>query len=94
MDLNMVIEQVGRERGIDRSVLVETLEAALKTAAKKVFGEERDIEAQFNEDSGHIQLFMVASVVEDVENPYRELSLEAAHAADLLDDHVQVHHFT
>ena len=82
MDLNMVIEQVGRERGIDRSVLVETLEAALKTAAKKVFGEERDIEAQFDEDSGHIQLFMVASVVEDVENPYRELSLAAAHAAD------------
>ena len=39
MSLNQVIEQVGRERGIDHSVLVETLEAALKTAAKRVFGE-------------------------------------------------------
>ena len=44
MNLNAVIEQVGRDRGIERAVLVETLEAALKTAAKKVFGEQRDID--------------------------------------------------
>lgn len=78
MNLNMVIEQVGRERGIDRSVLIETLEAALKTAAKKVFGEERDIEAQFNEDSGDIELFLIITVADDIENPYREITVEQA----------------
>ncbi len=78
MDLNMVIEQVGRERGLDRAVLVETLEAALKTAAKKVFGEERDIEAQFNEDSGDIELFLIITVADVVENPYREITVEEA----------------
>ncbi len=78
MDLNMTIEQVGRERGIDRSVLVETLEAALKTAAKKVFGEERDIEAQFNEDSGDIELFLIITVAEEIDNPYREITVEQA----------------
>lgn len=78
MNLNAVIEQVGRDRGLDREVLVETLEAALKTAAKKVFGEQRDIEAQFNEDLGEIELFLIITVADDVENPYREISTEAA----------------
>lgn len=74
----MVIEQVGRERGLDRAVLVEMLEAALKTAAKKVFGEERDIEAQFNEDTGDIELFLIITVADEVENPYREVSVDQA----------------
>jgi N utilization substance protein A len=64
MSLNMVIEQVSRDRGLDRSVLVEALEAALKTAAKRVFGELRDIEAQFNEETGEIDLFLIITVAE------------------------------
>lgn len=78
MNLNTVIGEVGRERNIDRSVLIETLEAALKTAAKKVFGEQRDIEAQFNEETGDIELFLIITVAETVENPYREISVEQA----------------
>jgi len=78
MNLNAVIEQVSRDRGIDRAILVETLEAALKTAAKKVFGEQRDIEAQFNEDTGIIELFLVITVADEVENGYREITVEAA----------------
>jgi N utilization substance protein A len=78
MNLNTVIGEVGRERNIDRSVLIETLEAALKTAAKKVFGEQRDIEAQFNEETGDIELFLIITVADTVENPYREISVEQA----------------
>ena len=78
MSLNMVIEQVSRERGIDRSIHIETLEAALKTAAKKVFGEERDIEAQFNEEEGDIELFLIITVADEIENPYRDISLSMA----------------
>ncbi len=78
MNLNAVIEQVGRERSIDRNILVETLEAALKTAAKKVFGEQRDIEAQFNEETGDIELFLIITVADTIENPYREITVEQA----------------
>jgi N utilization substance protein A len=78
MNLNMVIEQVGRDRGIDRTVLVETLEAALKTAAKKVFGEQRDIEAQFNEETGDIELYLIITVAEVIENEAREITVEQA----------------
>jgi N utilization substance protein A len=72
------IESLGRDRGIDREVLVETLEAAMKTAAKKVFGEQRDIEAQFNEETGDIDLFLIVVVADEVENPYREITVEEA----------------
>jgi N utilization substance protein A len=78
MNLNAVIEQVGRERSIDRNILIETLEAALKTAAKKVFGEQRDIEAQFNEESGDIELFLIITVADTIANPYREITVEQA----------------
>lgn len=78
MNLNAVLEQVGRDRGLDRAVLVDTLETALKTAAKRVFGEQRDIEAQFNEETGEIELFLIIMVADDVENRYREISVAEA----------------
>ncbi len=78
MNLLSEIEQLGRDRGIDREILIETLEAAMKTAAKKVFGEQRDIEAQFNEDNGDIDIFLIVVVADDIENEFREITLEQA----------------
>src|SRR5690554_6493815 len=76
MDLNTVIEQVGRDKGIDRETLIETLEAAILTAARRTYGPQREIEAQFNEDSGEVELFQIVTVNNNVENPYREVSTE------------------
>ncbi len=44
-NLNMVIEQVGKDKGIDKKVLVQTLEQAILTAAKRAFGQNRELEA-------------------------------------------------
>ncbi|MBP8196609.1 MAG: transcription termination/antitermination protein NusA [Deltaproteobacteria bacterium] len=63
-NLSMVLEQVGKDKGIDKKVLVQTLEQAIMTAAKKVFGLERELEAQFNEDSGQVDLFQVCIVTD------------------------------
>lgn len=80
MKLFEQIEQICRERGIDREVLVETIEAAMKAAAKKVFGEQREIEADFNEDTGEIDLrfILIVSDEDEVESPQREITLEQA----------------
>lgn len=80
MKLFEQIELICRERGIDREVLIDTIEAAMKAAAKKVFGEQREIEAEFNEDSGEVDLrfILIVSDDEDVENPQREITLEQA----------------
>lgn len=63
-NLSMVLEQVGKDKGIDKKVLVQTLEQAILTAAKKVFGLERELEAQFNEETGQVDLFQVCIVTE------------------------------
>lgn len=76
MDLDSVIDQVGRDKGIERETLIDTLEAAIQTAARKTYGSEREIEAEYDEDSGQIDLYQVVTVNEDVENPYREASVE------------------
>ncbi|MBN1946575.1 MAG: transcription termination/antitermination protein NusA [Bradymonadales bacterium] len=76
--LNQVIDQIVKDKGIDKQTLIETVEAAIKTAAKRAFGDQRDIEAQYNEESGSVELFQVINVMEQVENPFREISPETA----------------
>ena len=60
-NLNMVIDQVGKDKNIDRKILVQTLEQAILTAAKKSFGQHREMEAQYNEDTGAVDLFLIVS---------------------------------
>lgn len=80
MNLNSVIDQISKEKGIEREVLIETLEAAILTAAKRTFGGQREIEAQYNEDKGQVELFQIITIVEDddVDNEFRELTVEEA----------------
>ena len=80
MDLKLsdVIRQVGSEKGVDQSVLIETLEVAIATAAKRVFGQQREIEAYYNEELDEVELFQILQVAETIENPYRDITLEDA----------------
>ena len=77
--LDMVLEQVGRDKNIDKSVLIQALEQAILTAAKRTFGMNREMEAKFNTDSGSVDLFLIINVVEDDAIEGREISLEDAH---------------
>ena len=74
-DLNFLIEQVGRDKGIDRQVIIEALEDAMLKASKKRYGLQKDIEARFNEELGEVELFQFKTVVEQVEDPDLEISL-------------------
>ncbi|MDD5308402.1 MAG: transcription termination factor NusA [Deltaproteobacteria bacterium] len=75
--LNMILEQVSRDKGIDKAVLVEAVEAAILTAAKRTFGQDRELEARYNEETGVVDLFQYMTVVEDVVEPDRELTAAA-----------------
>jgi len=81
-DLNRVIEQVGKDKGIDKDVIVEAIEAAMLTASRKKFGTKKDIEAQFNPDVGEVELFQFQTVVETVEDPDNEISMKEARDLD------------
>jgi N utilization substance protein A len=86
-DLNRVIEQVSKEKGMDRSVIIEALESAMLSAARRTFGQKR-IEAKFNPDIGEVELFEIKMVVETVKDP--ETEVEFATARNTLDPEAQV----
>jgi N utilization substance protein A len=81
-DINRVVEQVSRDKGIDREVLIKALEEALKSAAKKKFGNKMDIEVQYNNDTGEIEVFQFKDVTEEVIEPALEISLEEGRKLD------------
>ncbi|MGE0787114.1 MAG: transcription termination factor NusA, partial [Sandaracinaceae bacterium] len=78
MSLQNIIDQVSKEKGIDADVLVETMEQAIVTAAKRTFGVNRELEAHFNHDTGNVDLYQFMTVVEEVDDPEREISLADA----------------
>jgi N utilization substance protein A len=74
LSLQHIIDQVSREKGIDAKILVETMEQAILTAAKRTFGPNRELEARYNEEIGQVDLFQYMTVVDDVSDPEREIS--------------------
>jgi N utilization substance protein A len=78
IDLGSIVEQVAQEKGIDKQVLIETMEAAILKAAQAAFGPNRELEARYNGDTGNIDLFQYMTVVEDVADPEREIALDVA----------------
>ena len=74
LKLSDVIKQVVNEKGVDRNELLGILETAISTAAKRIFGQERVIEAQYNPDLDEIELFQILQIVEEVENPYHDIT--------------------
>jgi N utilization substance protein A len=81
-DLKRVVEQVSRDKGIDRRVLIKALEEALRSAARKKFGSKMEIEVQYNEESGEIEVFQFKEVAEVVTEPALEISLEEGRKLD------------
>jgi len=81
-DLKRTIDQISRDKGIDRQVLIGTLEEAIKSAARKKFGNRFDLEVAFNEEIGEVEVFQFKEVVEDVQNEDLEISLEEAGKLD------------
>jgi N utilization substance protein A len=81
LDLKRIIEQVGKDKGIKKEVIVEALEKALVTAARRSYGQEREIEGQFNEATGEMELFEFKTVV-DAPALASEIGMEEARLHD------------
>lgn len=77
-NLRHVIDQVSQEKGIDPRILVEATEQAILTAAKRTFGANRELEARFNNETGSVDLFQYMTVVDSVDDPELQVSVEDA----------------
>ena len=75
VDLNRVIEQVSKEKGIDKTIVINAVEEMMHSAARRTFGPDRKIESRFNTEIGEIELFEIKTVVETVANPLSEATL-------------------
>jgi N utilization substance protein A len=81
-DIKQIVDQVSRDKGIDRDILIKALEEALKSGARKKYGNQIDIEAQYNEEIGEIEVFQFKEVVEEITEPDLQLSLEEGRKLD------------
>ncbi len=81
-EIKRVIEQVSRDKGIERHVLVKALEEALKSAARKKYGPKIDIEVQYSEESGELEVFQFKEVAETIEDDMLQISVEEGRKLD------------
>ncbi|PLY01518.1 MAG: transcription termination/antitermination protein NusA [Desulfuromonas sp.] len=81
-NLNHIIDQVVKDKGIDRDVLIEALESAVLSAANKKFRNTRDLEAHYNEEIGEVEVFEFVTVVEEVVDSYKEIDIDEAREID------------
>ena len=82
INLNHIIDQVVKDKGIDREVLVEALEAAVLSAANKKYRNTRELEAHYNDEAGEVEVFEFVTVVDEVQNSYQEIDLSEAREID------------
>ncbi|HPX61516.1 MAG TPA: transcription termination factor NusA [Deltaproteobacteria bacterium] len=82
ISLKHAIEQIVKEKGIDRQIVLEAMEQAVLTAANKKYRNSRDLEAHYNPETGEVELFEFVTVVEEVEDSYKEISLDEAREID------------
>ncbi len=82
INLKHAIEQLVKEKGIDRQVVLEAMEQAVLTAANKKYRNTRDLEAHYNHETGEVELFEFVTVVEEVQDSYKEICLDEAREID------------
>jgi len=91
--ITQTIEQISKEKNIDPKVIIDALEDAMVAASRKYYKTNEDINARFDPETGMVEIFAVKRVVELVENPSLEISIEEAKQIDEsleLDDTVEM----
>jgi len=82
LELKRVIDQVSRDKGINKEVLISTLVEAIASAAKKKLGLKKEIEVNYNEELGEIEVFEFKEVVDKVKDPNTQVSFEEGKKLD------------
>lgn len=81
VEMLQVADAVAREKSVDRELVLDAMEQALKTAARRTYGN-KALACSIDRHSGTIHLFHVVTVVEDVEDEENELTLDEGKLRD------------
>jgi len=85
VNLNLILDQVAKDKGIERATLVAILEEAIAMAAKKHFGLERALKAHYDDEKGKVDLFQVLTIVAEpteeapIPDPVNMVPVSVAH---------------
>jgi len=80
--LKREIDQIAKDKGIDKRTIISALEEAMKQAARRKFGLEKEIEARFNPETSEIELFEFREVVEVITDRDAHITLANAKKLD------------
>ncbi|MCR5034731.1 MAG: transcription termination factor NusA [Clostridia bacterium] len=81
-DFMDAINDLVKEKGITKDVIMEAIESALVSAYKKNYGTAANVRAEMNEETGDVEVLMQKDVVEEVEDDATQISLEEAQEID------------
>ena len=82
LELKKAIDQISKDKGLDRDMLIDTLEDAVRTSVIRKYGENIDVEVSYNDETGDIQVHQFKIVVDEVYDPDSEIALEGARELD------------
>src|SRR5450759_1422128 len=78
LELLQIADAVAREKSIDRGIVIAAMEDAIAKAARSRYGAETDVHAEIEPKTGDLRLTLHMLVVEAVENPSNQITLEGA----------------
>ncbi len=76
--LLQTIEALAKEKGIEADTIITAIEDAVLTASRKYYKTNEELKTRFNQETGQVDLFAIKHIVETVENPATQISLQEA----------------
>ncbi|KPJ68763.1 MAG: transcription elongation factor NusA [Syntrophobacter sp. DG_60] len=77
-ELKKIIDEVSKDKGIDKTFLIKAIEEAICSAARKKYSLKADVEAAYNEETGEVEVYLFKKVVKDFSDPAIEITLDEA----------------
>ena len=84
METLSILDQLSRDKGIDKDILIDALKASVEVAVRKRYPAVKELQSEFNESTGEVEIYFEKTVVAEVDNPDEQISLKDASA--LADD--------
>jgi N utilization substance protein A len=82
LDVGQIIAQLGKEKGIDKGIIIDAIKEALESAARKKFGANKILEATYDPDTGEFEILSFRTVVENLTDPDTQMTIGEAQALD------------
>ena len=81
-ELGRVIEALGKERGVEKEIVINAIEQAFLVTARKKYGIQGEYETKYNAEDDEVEIYQYKNVVENVRDSILEMTLDEAKQLD------------